>query len=64
MQLIDYVANRKRSIPRNKVILNVLFKSKDVENSGGGFRKTYEACKKQNIKAEYKNDESGFEFAF
>lgn len=61
---LDYVANRKRSIPRNKVILNVLFKSKDVENFGGGFRKTYEVCKKQNIKVEYKNDESGFEFAF
>lgn len=51
-------------MPRNKVILNTLYKSKDVEVFGSGFRKVYALCDKDNIKVEaiYEND--GFSFLF
>lgn len=59
-----FARQRIRSMPRNKVILNTLFKSKDVELFGTGFRKVYALCDKHsiNVEAAYEND--GFSFSF
>lgn len=59
-----FARQRIRSMPRNKVILNTLFKSKDVEVFGSGFRKVYALCDKGNIKVEATYENDGFSFSF
>lgn len=59
-----FVANRIKSMPRNKVILNTLYKSKDVEIFGSGFKKVYAYCRKMNRKVDYNSDNGGFSFIF
>lgn len=59
-----FARQRIRSMPRNKVILNTLYKSKDVEIFGSGFRKVYALCDKDNIKVEAAYENDGFSFSF
>lgn len=59
-----FVDENIKSMPRNKVILNTLYKSKDVEVFGSGFRKTYYLCKKNRIDCSYKSGHGGFSFIF
>jgi ATP-dependent DNA helicase RecG len=59
-----FVAQRVKSMPRNKVILNTLYKSKDVEMFGSGFKKTYALCKRYGTKTKYQSDNGGFSFVF
>ena len=59
-----FARQRIRSMPRNKVILNTLYKSKDVEIFGSGFRKVYALCDKYNVKVEASSEGDGFSFAF
>ena len=59
-----FVKQRIRSMPRNKVILNILYKSKDVEIFGSGFRKVYALCEKENIHTESDSGNGGFSFTF
>lgn len=51
-------------MPRNKVILSTLYKSKDVEVFGSGFRKVYALCDKYGIKVSSHSDNGGFSFVF
>ena len=41
-----FVKERIKSMPRNRIILNTLYKSKDVEIFGSGFKKVYAVCQK------------------
>ena len=59
-----FARQRIRSMPRNKVILSTLYKSKDVEVFGSGFRKVYAYCDKYNIKVESSFESDGFSFIF
>ena len=59
-----FARQRIRSMPRNRVILDTLYKSKDVEIFGSGFRKVYALCDKFNIKVESSSEGDGFSFAF
>ncbi len=59
-----FAARRIKSMPRNKVILNTLYKSKDVELFGSGFRKVYAFCGKFGIKTGFSSDNGGFSFIF
>jgi len=60
----DFAEKQNRSLPRNKTILDVLYKSKDVEVFGSGFRKTYHACKEAGTKTDYEISPDGFTFVF
>ena len=60
----DFAEHRIGSMPRNKKILDILYKSKDVEVQGSGIRKTLESCKKANTKYDYYLNEFGFRFKF
>ena len=51
-----------KSMPRNRVILNTLYKSKDVEVFGSGFRKVYSLCKSTDTECAYKSAYGGFSF--
>ena len=59
-----FARQRIRSMPRNRVILNTLYKSKDVEIFGSGFRKVYALCDKYTIRVEASFESDGFSFAF
>lgn len=59
-----FVKQRIKSMPRNKVILNTLYKSKDVEIFGSGFRKVYAFCEKEKIRTSFDSDNGGFAFTF
>lgn len=59
-----FVQQRIKSMPRNKVILSTLYKSKDVEVFGSGFRKVYALCDKYGIKVSSQSDNGGFSFVF
>ena len=51
-------------MPRNRKILDVLYRSKNVEVQGSGIRKVLELCAAKNVKYEYYNNEFGFRFSF
>ena len=59
-----FARQKIKSMPRNKVILNTLYKSKDVEIFGSGFRKVYALCDKYNIRLGSSYDNDGFSFVF
>lgn len=59
-----FARQRIRSMPRNKVILNTLFKSKDVELFGSGFRKVYALCDKYSVRVDAESENDGFSFIF
>ena len=58
------VSKRHKSLPRNKVILETLYKCKNVEMFGSGFKKVYSLCNAERIKVKYDLDPYGFSFFF
>lgn len=60
----SFVLSNRKSQPRNRVILNTLYKSKDVEIFGSGFKKVYNLCNKHNVKFKYEINDDGFSFIF
>lgn len=61
---LDYVNGDLQSIMRNRKILDILFRSKDVEKGGSGFKKVYSLCERENIKIDYRTLNTGFTFIF
>ncbi|MBQ3792636.1 MAG: putative DNA binding domain-containing protein [Clostridia bacterium] len=59
-----FAKGRVKSMPRNHVILNVLYKSKDVEAFGSGFKKVYAFCEKAGTETESFSGNGGFSFIF
>ena len=59
-----FVNTKRKSQPRNKIILNTLFKCKDVEIFGSGFKKTYVLCTEANVEHSYELQDDGFSFVF
>lgn len=60
----DFASRRIQSMPRNKIILDVLYRSKNVEIQGSGIRKVLELCRINNCDYTYYNNEYGFRFSF
>lgn len=60
----DYIENNLPSYKRNKLILDILFRSKDVEKSGTGFQRVNLLCNENNINWNYRKDSYGFSFEF
>lgn len=52
------------SIPRNPLVANTLYLSKDIEKWGSGFRRITEACKKANAKVKFEIRKNGFMVIF
>jgi len=52
------------SIPRNPLIANTLYLSKDIEKWGSGFRRITEACADANIKVKFEIRKNGFMVIF
>ncbi len=60
----DFINKNMSSIKRNKLILDVLFRSKDVEKAGTGFQRVNEICGKNGITWNYRKEAYGFFFEF
>ncbi|MCY2903188.1 ATP-binding protein [Mycoplasmopsis arginini] len=60
----DFAERRIQSKPRNRKILDVLYRSKNFEVQGSGIRKVLELCTANNVKYKYYNNEFGFRFSF
>lgn len=60
----DFINKNLPSYKRNRLILDVLFRSKDVEKSGTGFQRVDEICKEQNVNWTFRKEGYGFFFEF
>ncbi len=60
----SFVAKRMKSLPRNKVILETLYKCKNVEMFGSGFKKVYALCEESGVEVRYDLNPYGFSFVF
>jgi ATP-dependent DNA helicase RecG len=60
----DYVSSDKASLKRNPLILDILFRSKDVEKEGSGFKRMNYLLEKNGLKWTFDKDSFGFCFTF
>lgn len=60
----DFINKNMPSIKRNKLILDVLFRSKDVEKAGTGFQRVNKLCLDNNVAWNYRKEAFGFFFEF
>ena len=61
---LDFISRNLPSYKRNRLILDILFRSKDAEKSGTGFQRVNEYCKEQNVAWTYRKEAYGFFFEF
>ena len=61
---LDFISRNLPSYKRNKLILDILFRSKDVEKSGTGFQRVNDFCKQQSVTWNYRKEAYGFFFEF
>ena len=61
---LDFIERNLPSYKRNRLILNILFRSKDVEKSGTGFQRVNEYCLRQNVSWNFRKEAYGFFFEF
>lgn len=60
----DFAIKHEEPIMLNPKIINVLFKTCEIESFGYGFDNTFKECMLSNVKYEYENTKSGFKFTF
>ena len=60
----DFIEGKEGSMPRNPLIANTLYLSKDIEKWGSGFKRITDECKSANIRVEFKIKKSGFTVVF
>ena len=60
----DYVERNLASRKRNPLMLDVLYRCKDVEKSGTGFKRMNQACKEANVEWGSEKTSYGFYFTF
>ena len=60
----DFIDGKEGSMPRNPLIANTLYLSKDIEKWGSGFRRIAEACAKAKVKVKFEIRKNGFMVIF
>ena len=60
----DFIEGKEGSMPRNPLIANTLYLSKDIEKWGSGFKRIYDECQNENVKVEFKIKKNGFLVVF
>ena len=60
----DFIEGKEGSMPRNPLIANTLYLSKDIEKWGSGFKRIYDECQNENVKVEFKIKKNGFSVIF
>lgn len=56
----DFIKGKERSILRNPLIAETLYKSKEIEKWGSGLRRIYEECRLNEVQVEFETLKSGF----
>lgn len=60
----DFALKHEEPIMLNPKIVNVLFKTSEIESFGYGFENTFRICQENDVDYEYENTKSGFRFTF
>lgn len=60
----DFAIRHEEPVILNPKIINVLFKTCEIESFGYGFETTFKECSLRKIKFKYENTKSGFRFIF
>lgn len=60
----DFIKGREKSILRNPLIAEVLYKAKEIEKWGSGLKRIYEECEDNNVNLEFNILKSGFSVVF
>ena len=60
----DFAIRHEEPVLLNPKIVNVLFKTCEIESFGYGFDNTFKECAMAKVKYEYENNKSGFKFIF
>lgn len=60
----DFAIRHEEPIMLNPKIINVLFKTYEIESFGYGFENTFKICQERNVEYKYENTKSGFRFTF
>jgi ATP-dependent DNA helicase RecG len=60
----DFIKGNEPSIPRNPLIAETLYRSRDIEKWGSGLRRITEECRSANIKVDFRKTKSGFVVTF
>lgn len=60
----DFIDKPERPIRRNPKIARILYYSKDIESFGTGLKRIADACKKADVRYEFKKLKSGFVVCF
>ena len=60
----DFIKGKEGSIPRNPLIANTLYLSKDIEKWGSGLKRIVDECKATNTKVNFEIKKNGFTVVF
>lgn len=60
----DFINKNLPSYKRNKLMLDILFRSKDVEKAGTGFQRVNELCNQYGVSWTFRKEAYGFFFEF
>lgn len=60
----DFIEGKEGSMPRNPLIANTLYLSKEIEKWGSGFKRITEECKVSNVKVKFEIKKNGFMVIF
>ncbi len=56
----DFIKGKERSILRNPIIAETLYKSKEIEKWGSGLKRIFEECRSNKVRVEFETLKSGF----
>ncbi len=60
----DYIFKNEPSIPRNPLIAEALYRTKDIEMWGSGLKRIFDECKENEVKVEFRKMKDGFKVIF
>ncbi|MFC1546389.1 ATP-binding protein [bacterium] len=60
----DFIKGRERSILRNPLLAETIYKSKEIEKWGSGLKRIYDECKANKVKVDFDILKSGFLVTF
>lgn len=60
----DFISGKERSILRNPLIAETLYKSKEIEKWGSGLKRINEECRLSNVRVDFETLKSGFLVVF
>jgi ATP-dependent DNA helicase RecG len=60
----DFIYKSERSILRNPLIADVLYRTRDIEKWGSGLKRIHDECAEQGVKVEFQKMKAGFKVVF